>query len=50
VLGALAGVAHGRDRKREAEAYLREALDLATRSNAHELVTTLQDLKRSIAV
>ncbi len=50
VLAALAHVAHGRDRRREAEAYLREALDLATRSGAHELVTSLQDLKRSIAV
>ncbi len=50
VLAALAHVAHGRDRKREAEAYLKEALDLATRSGAHELVTSLQDLKRAIAV
>ncbi len=50
VLAALAHVAHGRDRRPEAEAYLREALDLATRSGAHELVTTLQDLKRAIAV
>ena len=50
VLAALAHVAHGRDRRREDEAYLREALDLATRSGAHELVTSLQDLKRSIAV
>ncbi|HEY1957611.1 MAG TPA: protein kinase [Polyangiaceae bacterium] len=50
VLAALAHVAHGRDRRREAEAYLREALDLATRSGAHELVTSLQDLKRAIAV
>jgi serine/threonine-protein kinase len=50
VLAALAHVAHGRDRKPEAEAYLREALDLATRSGAHELVTTLEDLKRAIAV
>jgi len=50
VLAALAHVAHGRDRKRDAEAYLREALDLATRSGAHELVTSLQDLKRAIAV
>jgi serine/threonine protein kinase/tetratricopeptide (TPR) repeat protein len=50
VLAALAHVAHGRDRRREAEAYLREALDLATRSGARELVTTLEDLKRAIAV
>ena len=50
VLAALAHVAHGRERKPEAEAYLKEALDLATRSGAHELVTSLQDLKRAIAV
>jgi tetratricopeptide (TPR) repeat protein len=50
VLGALAHVAHGRDRQREAAAYLREALDLATRSGSHELMSSLQDLKRSIAV
>ncbi len=50
VLGALAHVAHGRDRVREAEAYLKEALELATRLGSRELVTSLQDLKRSIAV
>jgi serine/threonine-protein kinase len=50
VLGALAHVAHGRDKQREAAAYLREALDLATRSGSHELMSSLEDLKRSIAV
>ena len=50
VLGALAHVAHGRSRNREAEAYLREALDLAARSGSHDLVSSLQDLKKAIAV
>ena len=50
VLGALAHVAHGRERKVEAQIYLREALELATQSGAHELVTSLEDLRRSIAV
>jgi serine/threonine-protein kinase len=50
VLGALAHVAHGRDRHREAQAYLKEALELARRSGSHELVVSLQDLERSIAV
>jgi len=49
VLGVLAHVAHGRDRVHEARGYLREALDLATRSGAHELVISLESLRRSIA-
>ena len=49
VLGALAHVAHGRERRQEAQAYLREALELANRSNAHDLVSSLEDLKRAIA-
>lgn len=49
VLGALAHVAHGRDRRGEAEKYLREALELATRSGSHDLVTSLETLRRSIA-
>jgi len=49
VLGALAHVAHGRDRRQEARDYLREALDLASRSGAHELVTSLESLRRAIA-
>ncbi len=50
VLGALAHVAHGRERNREAQAYLREALELARKSGAHELLASLKDLERSIAV
>jgi len=49
VLGALAQVAHGRDRLHDARGYLREALDLASRSGANELVITLESLRRSIA-
>jgi serine/threonine-protein kinase len=49
VLGALANVAHGRDRPQEAERYLREALDLANRSGSHDLVSSLETLRRSIA-
>jgi serine/threonine protein kinase len=49
VLGALAHVAHGRERRQEAQAYLREALELANRSNARDLVSSLEDLKRAIA-
>jgi serine/threonine protein kinase len=50
VLGALAHVAMGRDRRLEAQVYLREALDIASRSGARDLVTSLESLKRSIAV
>ncbi len=50
VLGALAHVAHGRERRKEAQAYLSEALELATKSGSHELVTSLEDLRRAIAV
>jgi serine/threonine-protein kinase len=50
VLGALAHVAHERDRRQEARDYLREALELASRSGAHELVTSLETLRRAIAV
>jgi serine/threonine-protein kinase len=49
VLGALAHVAHGRQRSQEAQAYLKEALDLARRSGTQELVSSLEDLKRAIA-
>ncbi len=49
VLGALAHVAHGRARQEEAQAYLREALELAARSKEHDLVSSLEDLKRAIA-
>ena len=50
VLGALAHVAHGRQRSQEAQAYLQEALDLARRSGAKDLISSLEDLKRAIAV
>jgi len=49
VLGALAHVAHGRSRVQEAQAYLREALELASRSNSPELLTSLEDLQRALA-
>jgi serine/threonine protein kinase/tetratricopeptide (TPR) repeat protein len=49
VLGALAHVAHGRERRQEARDYLREALELASRSGAPELVTSLETLRRSMA-
>jgi serine/threonine-protein kinase len=50
VLGALARVVHGRDRRQEARDYLREALELASRSGSHELVSSLETLRRAIAV
>jgi serine/threonine-protein kinase len=50
VLGALAHVANERDRRQEARDYLREALELASRSGAHELMTSLETLRREIAV
>jgi serine/threonine protein kinase len=50
VLGALAHVAFGRDRRLEAQVYLREAMELASRSGARELVSSLEKLKRQIAV
>ena len=49
VLGALAQVVHGRDRVQEARDYLREALELASRSDAHELLSSLELLRRAIA-
>jgi serine/threonine protein kinase len=49
VLGALAHVAYGRDRRLEAQVYLREAMDLARRSGARELVTSLEKLNRQNA-
>jgi serine/threonine protein kinase/tetratricopeptide (TPR) repeat protein len=49
VLAALAHVAHGRERAQDARHYLREALELATSSGAHELVASLETLRRSIA-
>ena len=49
VLGALAHVAHGRARRQEAQAYLREALELASRSNSPDLLSSLEDLQRALA-
>ena len=49
VLGALAQVSAIRDRNDEAHRYLLEALELAFASGAHELLHSLEDLKKSIA-
>lgn len=50
VLGALAQVSAIRDRTDEAHRYLLEALELAFASGAHELLHSLEDLKKSIAI
>jgi serine/threonine-protein kinase len=50
VLGALAQVSAIRDRNDEAHRYLLEALEIAFASGAHELLHSLEDLKKSIAV
>lgn len=49
VLGILAKVASGRARNQEAQAYLREALELASRAKADELVNSLEELKSALA-
>jgi tetratricopeptide (TPR) repeat protein len=49
VLAALAHVAHGRERRQDARHYLSEALELASNTGAHELVASLETLRRSIA-
>jgi serine/threonine protein kinase len=49
VLAVLAHVMHGRDRRQEAHDYLREAFDLASRSGAHELLTSLETLRRTLS-
>jgi serine/threonine-protein kinase len=49
VLGALANVAHERARSGEAQNYLSEALEQASRSGALELVASLEDLRRAWA-
>jgi serine/threonine-protein kinase len=46
VLGSLAFVARGRDRTIEATVYLREALELARQSDAQDLVTSLDRMRR----
>jgi tetratricopeptide (TPR) repeat protein len=50
VLGVLAHVMHGRERRQEAREYLREALELASRLGASELLSSLETLRRSITV
>jgi serine/threonine protein kinase len=49
VLAALANVAHERARSGEAQNYLSEALEQASRSGALELVASLEDLRRAWA-
>ncbi|MBL9109160.1 MAG: tetratricopeptide repeat protein, partial [Myxococcales bacterium] len=49
VLGALAQVALGRDRVKEAQRYLGEALELAFASGAKDLLLSLEEMKKSIA-
>ncbi len=48
VLGALATVAYGRDRRLEAQVYLREAILLARRASAPDLVASLEKLRQEI--
>jgi serine/threonine-protein kinase len=48
VLGALATVAFGRDRRLEAQVYLREAILLARRASAPDLVASLEKLRQDI--
>jgi tetratricopeptide (TPR) repeat protein len=50
VLAALAHVAHGRDRRQEARDYLREAMELASKSGEKDLVKSLETLKRAMVV
>jgi serine/threonine protein kinase len=49
VLGTLAQVSLGRDRKQEATQLLTEALIWANRSGSHDLVASLEGMRRSIA-
>ncbi len=49
VLGALATVSFGRDRRLEAQVYLREAILLARRASAPELMASLEKLKQEIS-
>jgi len=50
VLGALAHVVHGRERRQEARDYLREAMELALRSGAQDLLTSLETIQRSMVL
>jgi len=49
LLSALAHVAHGRQRENEAIGYLEQAIEVARMSGAHELLSTLNDTRRSWA-
>jgi tetratricopeptide (TPR) repeat protein len=49
VLRALANVAHERERAGEALGYLHEALELASNSGSHDLVESLEDMRRTWA-
>jgi len=49
VLRELASVAHERDRSGEALGYLREALEIASTSGSHDLVASLEDMRRAWA-
>ena len=49
VLGSLARVAHGRKRDEEAIGYIEEAIEVAKRSGAHDLLSTLSDTRRAWA-
>jgi serine/threonine-protein kinase len=49
VLRALANVAHERERAGEALGYLHEALELASSSGSHDLVESLEDMRRTWA-
>ena len=49
VLGALAHVARGRQRSRDAMSYIDKAIEVARDSGAHDLVSALTDTKRAWA-
>ena len=49
VLRALANVAHERERAGEALGYLHEALEIASTTGAHDLVASLEDMRRAWA-
>jgi len=49
VLGALAHVAHGRQRDQEAIGYIEQAIEAAKQSGAHDLVSTFTDTRRAWA-
>jgi tRNA A-37 threonylcarbamoyl transferase component Bud32/tetratricopeptide (TPR) repeat protein len=49
VLGTLAQVAHGRARATEAVSYITEAIDVASRAGAQDIVQTLSDIRHELA-